>query len=188
MNPESDPKETPELKARKFLYPIGMGALVGLMVGGGYLWLNPLGEEEQPGAPLNIASAADPFWEEQEMAFPELAEETFWPEAVQEDQMRTVSEKRLLERDQTHYTLQLLGARKEDNVQRFIQQNALQEKADYYRTTLSGKEWYVVVYGDYPDLQAAKAALQSMPEHLKKAAAAPWIRDLKSVQQDIQKD
>lgn len=93
-------------------------------------------------------------------------------------------EEHLLTVDKHHYTLQLVGARNEQSLQKFIQKNELEEHAYIYRTKLSGKDWYVVILGEYPTMDEAKAAASVIPSHI---AAKPWVREFVSVHSDIKK-
>lgn len=95
------------------------------------------------------------------------------------------NEQHLLSANQSHYTLQLLGARKEANVKQFIQQHALTDKTYYFKSHLAGADWYVVVYGEYSSKEAAKAAMERMPSSVKQQKITPWVREFKSVQEDI---
>jgi len=91
----------------------------------------------------------------------------------------------LLSADRHHYTLQLLGASKIESVNQFIRQHNLQDKTHFVRTKRAGKDWYIVVYGDYPSAQAAKAAAKTIPESLRKTKLEPWVREIHAVQEDI---
>lgn len=93
-------------------------------------------------------------------------------------------EEYLLSIDKKYYTLQLVGARNEKSVQQFIQKHQLEEHAYSYRTKLSGKDWYVVVLGEYATMDEAKAAASELPGHI---AAKPWIREFTSIHSDINK-
>lgn len=97
----------------------------------------------------------------------------------------TSHEKYLLNLKKNHYTLQLVGARGNKNIQQFIDQHGIAGRAYSYRTTLSGKEWYVVVYGEYPSKVAAQEAIAAIPDSLKQGNFKPWIREMGSVQREI---
>jgi len=105
-------------------------------------------------------------------------------EKVKSVPQKTAEEKHLLSVDQHAYTLQLVGARKESGVKHFIQRHAIEDKAYYFKTKLGGKEWYVVVYGEYPSLEAAKQAAVSIPSSMKQESD-PWIRKMEAIHQDI---
>lgn len=98
----------------------------------------------------------------------------------------TEQEKRLLKMKSNYYTVQLLGARDEKNIEQFIARHGISKEANCYRTKLSGKDWYVVVYGSYPSREVARQAMGSIPPSLKKENLKPWVRGVESVQQDIQ--
>lgn len=83
-----------------------------------------------------------------------------------------------------HYTLQVLGARQEQNVLEFIAANSLSAtQAGYYRTELQGQPWYVLVYGSYPSADSARAAIPALPADLR--AAQPWPRPISAVKSDL---
>lgn len=94
-------------------------------------------------------------------------------------------EEHLLSSNKSHYTLQLLGARKPESIKAFIQKHALNDKAYSFKTTRAGKDWYVVVYGDYPSAKEAKAAIDGIPDSLKKDNLQPWVREFQGVHEDI---
>ncbi|MFC3851694.1 AAA family ATPase [Salinispirillum marinum] len=84
----------------------------------------------------------------------------------------------------SHYTLQVLGARQEQNVLEFIATHSLSAaQAGYYRTELQGQPWFVLVYGSYPDADAARAAIATLSADLR--AAQPWPRPISAVKSDL---
>ncbi len=91
----------------------------------------------------------------------------------------------LLSVDKHHYTLQLLGASKESSINAFIKKHGIEEKAHAFHTKRQGKDWYVVVYGNYSSAQEAKTAANAIPSSLKNANVQPWVRELNAVHQDI---
>lgn len=107
--------------------------------------------------------------------------------AAKDPSRKSLSEEELhlLSADRHHYTLQLLGASKIESVNQFIRQHNLQDKTHFVRTKRAGKDWYIVVYGDYPSAQAAKAAAKTIPESLRKTKLEPWVREIHAVQEDI---
>ncbi len=83
--------------------------------------------------------------------------------------------------DSTSYSLQLLGARDESNVQEFAEANNLEpDNAGYVRTELDGDPWYVLLYGIYEDSDAAREAITDLPDPLQ--ATSPWPRPLSGLQ------
>lgn len=91
----------------------------------------------------------------------------------------------LLSAKSNHYTLQLLGASKQESIERFVKYHHLQDKTYSLRTKRAGKDWYIVVYGDYPSAQAAKAAVETMPNSLREMQLEPWVREMSAIQADI---
>ncbi len=87
--------------------------------------------------------------------------------------------------DKDRFTVQLLGAFSQENVKKFIQQYNLENNAYIATTKRKGKDWYVIVYGDYPSRQAAKLASQNLPASVKNARLKPWVRSIKDVQAEI---
>lgn len=83
------------------------------------------------------------------------------------------------------YTLQLIGLSNEKSMENFVALNKLDKSAAYYHTQLKGKDWYVILYGEFPTQEAAKAAVTKLPAQVQ--AQKPWVRTLASVQYPIKK-
>lgn len=99
---------------------------------------------------------------------------------------RAAMEKQLLNANGKHYTLQLVGVSHPDSLSYFVTANKLnREKVKFYQTKLRGKNWYVLVYGQYPSRTAAMNAIKTLPSNIQKQK--PWARSLSSVQKDIKK-
>lgn len=98
-----------------------------------------------------------------------------------EKRLTTQEEKVLSAAAGGQYTLQLLAASNEDNIKRFINQHGIQDKTRYYRSKRGGKDWFVVVYGEFGSQQEAKAALAQMPASLKGANLQPWVREVSTI-------
>jgi DamX protein len=97
--------------------------------------------------------------------------------------VRPGSEAWLLQQSPGSYTLQLIGVQEEAGVSRFLGRHQLPGQTAYFRTSREGKPWFPVLYGIYPNRNAAVAARDRLPESLKKAGA--WPRSLESVQKEI---
>ncbi|HFD80104.1 MAG TPA: hypothetical protein ENK05_06920 [Gammaproteobacteria bacterium] len=90
----------------------------------------------------------------------------------------------LLQQPETAFSLQLLGSRSEQSLLDFIRSNRLDlQRTAYYRGRYKGSDWYVLLYGSYPDRKAALAARSTLPARVRKGK--PWPRSLKAVQQAI---
>lgn len=79
----------------------------------------------------------------------------------------------------SYYTLQLASSTNESLIKKYYNANNLVGKAGFYRSRRSGEDWYSLVFGAYPSVQAAKAAIQNLPADLKKWS--PWVRNIKSI-------
>jgi septal ring-binding cell division protein DamX len=78
-----------------------------------------------------------------------------------------------------YYTLQLASSTNQALIQKYYSENELSGKAGYYRSRRAGEDWYALVYGAYPTVQDAKAAIDNLPVDLKKWS--PWVRNIKSI-------
>jgi DamX protein len=78
------------------------------------------------------------------------------------------------------YSLQLLGSRSRQAVIDYVRQNRLRsEQTAYYRGSYKGGEWYVLVYGIFPNRQSALDAQAGLPVRVRREK--PWPRSLASV-------
>ena len=89
----------------------------------------------------------------------------------------------LKQQDGSSYTLQLLGAREPATIQRYIKLSGL-EKSDLalVKTGKDGRDWYLLLYGVYPDKAQARRALQGLPAYARKQK--PWPRRLADLAQE----
>lgn len=97
----------------------------------------------------------------------------------------TKHEKQILALPSKNYTLQLLCMNDENKVQAFIKQYNLQQKTHYYKSNFKGKDWYILVYGNYANKADAQAALQKLPPALKKLH--PWAREYTNIHASLKK-
>lgn len=83
------------------------------------------------------------------------------------------------ERYPDHWTIQIVGVANQQNLETFVRQQQL-TAADYriVETVASGAPWWVVIYGHYPDREAADEARMSLPDHI---ATDAWLRPLSSL-------
>ena len=79
----------------------------------------------------------------------------------------------------THYTLQLASSTNKNLINKYYQENNLRGKAGYYRNQREGEDWYALVYGSYPSVNAANEAVAELPENLRKWS--PWVRKVKDI-------
>ncbi len=77
------------------------------------------------------------------------------------------------------YTLQLASSTNAELIKKYFNDNNLTGKAGYYKNKREGEDWYALVFGAFPSVAAANAAITTLPEDLKKWS--PWVRKLKSI-------
>ncbi len=83
------------------------------------------------------------------------------------------------------YTVQLAAMTSMTDVQAFLDKHQLNEKVRIYPTLRSGTEWYIVTYRDYPTIQQARDAVETLPGSLK--SLGPWAKSLGQVQREIER-
>lgn len=81
-----------------------------------------------------------------------------------------------------YYTLQLGSASSAKGLYELARRYKLSNYL-VYETVRNGHRWYVLVYGEYPTMSAAKQALIVLPRGMQKDK--PWIRSLKHVQSEL---
>ncbi|MEJ2687282.1 MAG: AAA family ATPase [Gammaproteobacteria bacterium] len=143
-------------------------------------------ESAEPTRPSAAAAPAAPAKAPKAAATPAPKTSTPAPAAAKPQAPATGGPGRaawLLQQNPKAYTLQLLGARDEASVRRFIRVHHLGKRAMYYTGEFKGAPWYVLLYGVYPDIQTAHKALAGLPASVRKGG--PWARRLASVQKDI---
>lgn len=83
------------------------------------------------------------------------------------------------------YTVQLAAMTSMADVQAFLDKHQLNDKVRIYPTLRSDKEWYIVTYRDYPTIQQARDAVETLPGSLK--SLGPWAKSLSQVQREIER-
>lgn len=86
--------------------------------------------------------------------------------------------------NQEAYTIQLLGSNEITWINDVIQKFDLKDKTHMYKKSIHGKDWWMLVIGQYPTFQAASMALEELPTALK-ANNNPWVRSIKSIENEI---
>jgi len=94
-------------------------------------------------------------------------------------------ERQLLAMPARSFTLQILGASSEANVQAFVERNGggLRQTLGYYRSQRGGAPWFIVAYGEFTTREQASATLRRLPQAL--SAAGPWVRPIAAAQAEI---
>lgn len=92
---------------------------------------------------------------------------------------------RWLDRNPNRYTLQLLGTHNQATVKEFIRDQGSLDAFSYFQAEHKGRDWYVVVYGEYRNRSEAIAAVENLPGDL--GSLNPWARSVRGIQQDIRR-
>jgi TPR repeat protein len=79
-----------------------------------------------------------------------------------------------------YFTLQLASSTRKTQIQKYYEENGLAGKGGYYASRHSGEDRFSLVYGVYPSIGDAKAAIEGLPDSLKQWS--PWVRSIKSIQ------
>lgn len=82
------------------------------------------------------------------------------------------------------FTVQLYAANTLAMLQSFLKKHGSLMPMNYYKMNKQGKEYYVVVSGEFESSEAAKVAMQKMPATVKQLK--PWIRPLSSLQEKVE--
>lgn len=85
----------------------------------------------------------------------------------------------LREQPAAHYTIQILGLSDLQALRRFGQEQRLDMELAWFRTVRNDQDWFVLVAGRFPDADSARAAIEGLPENLRRNQ--PWIRSFGSV-------
>lgn len=78
-----------------------------------------------------------------------------------------------------HYTIQLIAGHEEQTLERFLNQHPLGNKAHVVQTRHGGRDWHVLITGDYPSRSAARNALNRLPQALRDNGI--WVRSFASL-------
>ncbi|WP_265694183.1 SPOR domain-containing protein [Providencia rustigianii] len=81
-----------------------------------------------------------------------------------------------------HYTLQLGSAASSAGLYEQARRHKLSNYL-VYETVRNGRQWYVLVYGEYSNIRTAKQAISGLPSALQRDK--PWVRSLQQVQSEL---
>ncbi len=85
------------------------------------------------------------------------------------------------------YTLQVVAARQESNVIQFAEASGLpMSELGYVVDQLEGQPWYVLLYGQYATSDAARDAINDLPERVR--GTAPWPRTISGIREMMTAD
>lgn len=75
------------------------------------------------------------------------------------------------------YTIQLMGSYDKSELDKFLQQHSI--KANVMLTQRAGKDWYVLVYGNYNNKKLAQNAIKDLPVPVQQNQ--PWVRKVEDL-------
>lgn len=82
------------------------------------------------------------------------------------------------------YTLQLISLTDEQGVRDYLIKHGLSEKGGYIAVTINNVQRYNAIYGHYHNYDEAKAAIESLPEAVRRGK--PWVRNFSVLQKVMQ--
>lgn len=88
-------------------------------------------------------------------------------------------------REPEHYTIQIIALSQPEKLHQFIAEQPELEPFAIYRQTRYEKPLWVLLQGDYADLNAARLALQAFPETIQQREKL-WIRRFEMVQRLVE--
>ena len=89
----------------------------------------------------------------------------------------------LWSQDPRYFTLQLAAGTDKKAIEAFIRQHKLTGKAVYFHRVRDGRDWYILVYGSFPDRSSAKKAIEKLPAALQKSK--PWPRQFSAIHAEL---
>lgn len=84
---------------------------------------------------------------------------------------------KLLQPNSQNFTIQLMSSKHETQVIKFMQQNKLEAKAEYFKYRHNNETWYRLIYGSYVTRKEAQAEVQSLKKRLN-LLDDPWVRQI----------
>ena len=86
----------------------------------------------------------------------------------------------LLQSGPDNYTIQLMSSRNKAQMEKYIQENKLAGKAEYYTYRHNNETWYRLVYGSFATRAAAEARVQSLKKSM--GLSGTWVRQISSIE------
>lgn len=94
-------------------------------------------------------------------------------------------EEDILALQKSHYMIQFVGLSTQRDIDQFIDKHKFPMTPKVYRSLLNNKPWFILVGGDYSNMDLARAARNKLSASLKKEK--PWIKSVKIIHQQIEK-
>jgi septal ring-binding cell division protein DamX len=85
--------------------------------------------------------------------------------------------------DPAHYTIQIVAAHNPQAIGRIARAYGYSADLAQYRRLRNERDWYALLHGSYPNLEAAKAALDRLPAEIR--PFGPWVRRFGAVQRQL---
>jgi septal ring-binding cell division protein DamX len=104
---------------------------------------------------------------------------------LSDDVKLTDGEKWIGGQPKNNFTIQLIVLADESALQRFINENNLQENSVYYRMQKNEKTYYALVHGSFGSYSQAEESAAALSSKLN--VAEPWIRNISNIQKLISK-
>jgi septal ring-binding cell division protein DamX len=89
----------------------------------------------------------------------------------------------LRQREPGHYAIQLVAAHDKNVLSRVAGAGEWTAELAYYKGQYQGRDWYVLLYGDFPTAQQALSASGELPARIK--AFQPWVRRFSWIQREL---
>ncbi len=86
---------------------------------------------------------------------------------------------KLLLSNPQNFTIQLMSSKHETQIIRFMQQNKLETKAEYFIYRHNNETWYRLIYGSYVTRKAAEDEVQLLKKRLNLSDL--WVRQISSI-------
>ncbi len=109
---------------------------------------------------------------------------TLPPSLQQLNQLGLHDKNWIMQQDSNYWSLQITGARDPNTLLYIAKRYKLADNSAWYKTQLTGKPWYVLIYGLYTNKDTANRAKQFLPGDLK--SKKPFAKSFNSIQPTIQ--
>ncbi|MBK1691988.1 AAA family ATPase [Ectothiorhodospira mobilis] len=102
------------------------------------------------------------------------------PGAGAQDGMRLHDAAWIRQRERSRYTIQIVLSSSEERIRAYAQETNLPGDVAWYHTRRDGKDFYALIFGNYPGAEAARSAIPALPAEVRRNQ--PFIRSFGSVQ------
>jgi len=105
------------------------------------------------------------------------------PESLVKETLYSEDEQLILALAPTEYTIQLMGSRTHDRIEKLMVEVAAEDQFMLFETIHKKEPWVVLLYGHFKDRQGALVAESKLHPDLRKLN--PWIRRVADIQQTL---